>query len=376
MKTLLFDFTSGSLLLLIFLLITNSKKINKKGNRWLALFLTCIFFLVADESLSSNHIYHQIPGIIGFENFFIFLSAPALYFSVLFYVSVERTFSKKDYLHFAPALLFSPVALLSLFENSALKLKMLSAEPESVSAGSIDILLILLFVQITTYIILCYKILLKHRKNVRLFSSSTEIIDLNWLQQFIKALGVMLAFWMLNSFFPISFFIHFSPFVYFTGILFLAYHALRQNEIYPFSEPDKLEIKELIRKEEADLPKRQLRFSEQELNEKKQYLQQEMELRKYYLEDTLSLPKLAEYTQNSTHDLSYIINEGFGENFFQFVNRYRVEEAKRLLLSSKSAQLNILGIAYESGFNSKTTFNTTFKKMTGVSPSEFVKNNT
>jgi AraC-like DNA-binding protein len=75
----------------------------------------------------------------------------------------------------------------------------------------------------------------------------------------------------------------------------------------------------------------------------------------------------------STHDLSYLLNECFGASFFQFVNTYRVEEAKQLMLSEKYKHLNILGIAYNAGFNSKTTFNTAFKKHTGLSPSQFMQ---
>ncbi|TEB41605.1 AraC family transcriptional regulator, partial [Flavobacterium circumlabens] len=72
-------------------------------------------------------------------------------------------------------------------------------------------------------------------------------------------------------------------------------------------------------------------------------------------------------------ETSFVINELYGDNFYNFINKYRIEKAKSLLLSEKYNQLNILGIAYESGFNSKTTFNTTFKKNTGFSPTEFVK---
>ena len=61
----------------------------------------------------------------------------------------------------------------------------------------------------------------------------------------------------------------------------------------------------------------------------------------------------------------------FGLNFFNFINKHRVEEAKLLLLSKKMDQYSILGIAYESGFNSKTAFNTTFKKFTNQTPSVY-----
>lgn len=97
-----------------------------------------------------------------------------------------------------------------------------------------------------------------------------------------------------------------------------------------------------------------------------------METRKPYLDSELNLIRLAEMLSVSTHHLSYVINTGFEKNFFQYVNEFRVEQAKKLLKETNS-KLSILGIAYESGFNSKTSFNTTFKKLTGQTPSEFRK---
>ncbi|MEF9477974.1 helix-turn-helix domain-containing protein [Chryseobacterium sp. 1B4] len=97
-----------------------------------------------------------------------------------------------------------------------------------------------------------------------------------------------------------------------------------------------------------------------------------MEIQKPYLDSELNLIRLAEMLSVSTHHLSYVINTGFGKNFFQYVNEYRIDHAKKLLKEPDS-KLSILGIAYESGFNSKTSFNTTFKKVTGQTPSEFKK---
>jgi AraC-like DNA-binding protein len=98
-----------------------------------------------------------------------------------------------------------------------------------------------------------------------------------------------------------------------------------------------------------------------------------MQYEKVYLDNELSLPQLAEKMAISSQDLSYLINEAYQENFFSFINRHRVEEVKRLLLTKKYDQFNILGIAYQAGFNSKTTFNAAFKKQVGQSPSHFVK---
>lgn len=109
-----------------------------------------------------------------------------------------------------------------------------------------------------------------------------------------------------------------------------------------------------------------------ELNEKLKTL---IQSEKIYLENDLSLPKLAKKLDATSNETSFLINEMYQDNFYNFINKYRIEEAKTLLLSDKYSQLNILGIAFESGFNSKTTFNTTFKKYSGLSPTAFVKSN-
>ena len=98
-----------------------------------------------------------------------------------------------------------------------------------------------------------------------------------------------------------------------------------------------------------------------------------MEKEKIFLDNDLDLPTVAEKLGISIHETSFLINEVTKDNFYNYINKYRVEEAKRLLASTAMENLNILGIAFGSGFNSKTTFNTTFKKIVGVSPSQYSK---
>jgi len=97
--------------------------------------------------------------------------------------------------------------------------------------------------------------------------------------------------------------------------------------------------------------------------------------RKPYLDGDLTLTSLAGQLEINPNQLSQILNEGLGENFYRFISRYRVEEIKRLLLNPAFAHYNILGIAFQAGFSTKSTFNKTFKELTGLSPSEFVKQN-
>ncbi|AYA36757.1 AraC family transcriptional regulator [Hymenobacter oligotrophus] len=99
-------------------------------------------------------------------------------------------------------------------------------------------------------------------------------------------------------------------------------------------------------------------------------LEQLMLTERPYLEPDLSLGDLATRLQTNTTTLSKVINAGFGQNFNDFVNSYRVGEAERLLTDPKYQHYTLVGIALESGFNSKSTFNRVFKKLKGETPSE------
>jgi AraC-like DNA-binding protein len=94
-----------------------------------------------------------------------------------------------------------------------------------------------------------------------------------------------------------------------------------------------------------------------------------------YLEPELTLSDLARRLQTNASVLSAAINRAFGKNFNDFVNEYRVQAVKHLLEDPKAKHLSLLGIGLECGFNSKSTFNRAFRKVTGFAPSEWGKNN-
>lgn len=98
-----------------------------------------------------------------------------------------------------------------------------------------------------------------------------------------------------------------------------------------------------------------------------------MEDEKPYLIPALTLEKLAGQLHVPSRTLSNVINRHFNCNFFEFVNHYRIEEAKRLLADPQTADKNMIDLMYEMGFNSKATFNALFKKKVGMTPSEFRK---
>jgi AraC-like DNA-binding protein len=99
-----------------------------------------------------------------------------------------------------------------------------------------------------------------------------------------------------------------------------------------------------------------------------------MEIEKVYRDENISLQSLSGKLSITPHQLSRILNEKLNKNFPDFINTYRVEEAKKILADPKRADLKILTIAFDVGFNTKVAFNTAFKKHTKMTPSEFRKN--
>ncbi|MFK7772480.1 MAG: helix-turn-helix domain-containing protein [Saprospiraceae bacterium] len=91
-----------------------------------------------------------------------------------------------------------------------------------------------------------------------------------------------------------------------------------------------------------------------------------------YLDSNLTLKKLANLIGIHPNQLSWLLNQYFGKSFNDFINHYRVEAFKQIAIDPKSAHITLIGLAYESGFNSKTVFNTFFKKETGMTPKQYV----
>ena len=103
-------------------------------------------------------------------------------------------------------------------------------------------------------------------------------------------------------------------------------------------------------------------------------LKEHMQEEEPYLDSNLSMYDLAKQLDVSARELSISINHTLGKHFFDFINEYRVNKAMELIRNSSDEKLTILEVLYEVGFNSKSSFNTAFKKHTGITPTEFKKN--
>lgn len=149
-----------------------------------------------------------------------------------------------------------------------------------------------------------------------------------------------------------------------TGFVFINYllvHALRQPIVFSGLSAEEAALAT------GEVESRAAPYADREFIDR---LEQYMRDAKPYLHSNLTVEQLARQLKVSPRELSRAINQGFRQNFFEFVSSYRVAEAKRRL-ADPGDQGNILQIMYDAGFNSKSVFNTAFKKATGMTPSQY-----
>ncbi|CAM1371120.1 AraC family transcriptional regulator [Tenacibaculum soleae] len=359
-NSLLLIIIYGSLLLLSFLLIINPLNVNKKANFCFGVFL----FLWATFWIEEVFILTHLTAINAFYfipiKFFQFLTPIIFYLSILYYSNPDLKLKKENSIY----LIFPLLYLILLIANYKYKQNILIS-----SLLNIFIITQALFFTGYSYIKIQY-----HKKNIRLFSSNTDKIDLKWIEYIIIALFILSVFIGLhNLIFEETYLNIIANIVSLLIVFFVAFNALKQKEIFILNAKDRNLI---IKTEGKNTPQKRKVVSNENLAFLKQKLIILMENDKPYLDAELTLVKLAQLINITPHQLSYVINTSFNENFFWFVNKYRVEKVKKLLLSKEYNHMSILGIAYEAGFNSKTSFNTTFKKICSQTPSQFKKKGT
>jgi AraC-like DNA-binding protein len=302
----------------------------------------------------------------------MFLSFPTLFlFGPLhyFYVKVltDRTivFKPVHLLHFLPFALivigFIPVYLLPVQQKLEMVHDTLSEDRlhNGLTIGTIQVF------HVFAYITMSFKVLKGYDERILSTRSTIEKINLRWLHFgiacFAVTFGLILIFIVLDVLgfhkaivaYNIAIPILVSIIIYIMG-----YWGMRQPEIFSPGE-------EQFRKYEKST------LTETLSGEYVQRLRTMMEIEKPYINPDLTLPALASRIGIPPHHLSQIINESLQQNFFDFVNSHRIEEAKRLMQTPGKSAYTLLAIAGEAGFNSKTSFNAAFKKYTGMTPSEF-----
>ncbi len=357
--------------------INMTKESDRKANFLISLYVFIHSVFIIHNCIEVTNYNYDIPDSLLMSTSFSFLYGPLLYFYFR-RVSEEYQFKLKDSLHLLPSIgitiLLIPVYSLPYLE----KLKIMFGVSDFNIMIYINTITITKFISLVIYGILIFK---SYKKQIKKDFNYWKTPSMKWIKNIL----------IFNIIYIISYFIYgaliiqglYSGFLYHIQVicmsslvLYIGYMAyvkpkvLRTNS-QPVSSGNK---------KEGDFLEREILFKYKksglteglslELKKKLLYLLNE---EKIYKNNNLNLAILAEELETSRHNASQLINEHFGLNFFELINKYRVYEAMEILRNDYHHNLNIIDVAYEVGFNNKVTFNKSFKKENNLTPSAYIK---
>jgi len=351
------------------------KKENRTSNKWLAFLLIAVSLHLLEYAADITGLTLQWPVLIAITYPLLFLMGPFYYAYCRNLLDKPAKFSYKSILHLLPSL----IVLLLMFPfytmDANTKLRSLRAMTDG-NYLKIPVEQLVFMgchvIQTVVYIFASFKFIMKKKIELKDVSSDVVVIKkLEWLNQFNKLFAVYFLLYFILIV-VLSFLNKYQ--VQFDYILLLiisvsmyaiGYSAINTPDIFK-AIPDVVlktpETDEEPLQEDSEKPEK--------ISELKEKLLYVMQVNKPYLKSDLKISDLANLLSVPAYQLSRLINSEFFVNFYDFINKYRVEEAKKLLIED-AHKYKILSIGYEVGFNSKATFNRVFKKFTNFTPSAF-----
>jgi len=346
-------------LLLLGAVILTSRRPGKLNQRLLAAFLLANVLLLVQFEL-----FNQIKSIrVGVTPFY-FLLAPLLYLYVKSLLFQSFKFKRVHLIHVVPFLIVFAYFILFLVSRLSLS----DGPPEYARQLRMEskISSIFLNLQIVCYMTNIFLVFYQYRKEIRNHFAEVRHVILNWLLFILVAFTLMwltdftstVAGWLKiddPGFFRTLTLVSIA--INFIFATILVYRSMEQSW-------EQTGIIESTRYSGSGL-------TDKESEEYAQKIRMIMEKEKLYLDPEISLKELSDKTGISPRYLSQVINSKFNQNFFDYINHYRIEEAKRLMAGTVRKELTILEVMYNVGFNSKSSFQTAFRKYTGTTPTEF-----
>jgi AraC-like DNA-binding protein len=321
-------------------------------------------------------------------------SHPLIFLYVKYLTKESFKIRWKSIIHFLPAILLFLISTVLILFLTPEEQQLLFAGKSLNNTSENPILYvyafstIILFVQILVYAVIMFKLLYKHDENVEQLYSVKNQISLQWLKVFVILYTVYYLFEFLLFIFQG---IAINETVYYSiislHVFVVGLFALKQRDIYIKHKRDllpeisvhtiekELEHEHEKKEEIRTVQDQSIPFTEEEKKEILDKLEFLMMNEQLFLDANLSLYDLSQKLGIHKNYLSRIINEYKGMNFYNYVNEFRMETAKKLLLDPNFNSYSIEGIAKNSGFKSRSVFYPVFKKFIGLTPSEFRKKN-
>jgi AraC-like DNA-binding protein len=337
---------------------------NKIANRILATLVATMALFVTGAVVRTTHYEFVLPHLSRIHDPLPFLAVPLIFLYVRTLTTRTPSFPRREFLHFIPFVLCCTYLLPYYLQGREAKLAYLMSEYNHPSLGpwyyvrsAIIILQGALYLTLSVLTILAFV-----RESRRRNSADVQAVLFQirfFVAGFLILFAVGLLRYLLDHTAKTNLLVPFGASVF---IYALGYVSFRNPQI-------------LARADESPQAKK-YEWSSLTPETSERYLRRLLQLmkdEKLYLDAELTVAKLAEKLSIPPPHLSQIINERLKQNFVDFINTYRVEEAKRKLLDPHKSHYSVLAIAEEAGFNSKSSFNSVFKKHARMTPSEFRK---
>ena len=360
-----------SLFLAIFLLSVKTKQ--KTSN---ALFATFLIITAIDVSGPLLSLVVQNPSNLGMlRNTLAFLQIPVFYLYVLSVCYSDFKLKPKYLLHLLPFLIGNVILLPRFyFVNVASKINLLQNRQNVLE---LQFSHILFHTQIVVYLIAVFMLLRKTKKIYLENYAGANIKSYKWLFQFTTALTILYLIALVKNIFKFSEYEYISEWINSGLLIFQLFitcwyllKALNNPDLFRNIDSKLKLVSDIILENKDNEPSAENKKKRDELLSK---LQQFMISEKPFLNPSLTIQDISNKIQIPTRELSILINHQLDQHFYYFVNSYRIENAKEILRDNTKSKVTILEILYEVGFNSKSSFNTAFKKHTGYTPTDYRK---
>ncbi|GAB3782805.1 hypothetical protein GCM10028818_39430 [Spirosoma horti] len=338
---------------------------NRLANRFLAGLMAAISCWQIDGFFRVSGLYRQNADLYFLPIFYSFAFGPLIYFYVKSLTNSNFRFERKHGLHFLPVAIQAALYLFLTGQSYEFRNWFWATihYPYTYSIEFDGTWLSLLI-----YLLLSLRLLRNYGRYVQENFSETSQLTLRWLQVLLVILAVVCVQWavelVLRDVFHSFYQYDYSYWLLCLLLIVLGVAGLKQGNLANVHFKNDAV---------AGMPLSPIKVAVDVNPDHVARIRQAMDNDKLYLNPTLTLTELAQHVDLNPKVVSQVINAGIGKSFNDFVNDYRVSEVKQRLRSNDLARLTLLGIALESGFNSKTTFNRIFRQHTGQSPSEFAQ---
>jgi len=358
--------------------------ISSKSKNYISNVLITIFLILnaldSSGSFLSIFVYPSFPGLgLFISSTASFLQAPVLYLYILSIIYSDFKLKRKDLLHLLPFLVVLILFIPSYYSQDFNAKQQYRREPMTISRIEITLSYIILHMQALFYIILSFQVVNKYKQLLLENYSNANKFNYRWMLRLISIYAIIAILGGIRSLFmfmDIDFLSRYALLLFVQLIIlgficWMVLKALHSPDLFRGISSDMLLVKNYIERDLTDLENVEAVEENSMQIRKLTEIDQFMFDKKPFLDASLTLFDLANQLGITKQEFSLLINKNLNQRFFDFINGYRIRLAMDILKDPSKKDLTVLEVLYEVGFNSKSSFNTAFKKLTNYTPTQY-----